>query len=631
MKAPRVDLGSVAEFLLRHGEKIVAGVVGLVAALLIWGGASALRTLSVTDAQSPDTVARVVKDARDHIDRERQAPAEQLSKREPLAEKIDPWRIPLVPWWTGSSSASLTLNPPPAVAVLDRPLFEEAAKRGRPDVFPLEDLHAVAGLAVLPVMAVPGAAAVPAQPAAAPRPPAGRPPRGGALATPETDPMVAAGAGGPGPLLDRARIVPYVIVTGLIPARKQHEEYRRRFDATSRPTAHDPKRDRPLWCDFEIDRGTVGKDGKETWTKIDLAAVARKRATDWGPAAAAAVALDPEFLLAATEDARARQTSPLPFVSPLPQRLQGDWNLGDLHPWVLEKLVAKRDAEARRREQAEGAEPPDAGPGREGPGFGVPDAPEMRPPVPEAGQDQADLPDYRLFRFVDTDVAPGTQYRYRVRLKVWNPNYSNKPEEMRPHLADPADAIEQKLASADSQASTDAFVPDPTRVLVGPLRPEELKELKIRPNSSTIEVLVLGPSEQTGRFALRALVAEPGAVVDVNELTNAKNQRDRARGEKITTRRLLVDARGRQEDARGAEKGKPPAGIPEPVEVICLRPDGSFEFASADSSEGLIEANAATLPTRSAKGDAKGTAIPDPGQELPPEQPPPRQGGRRPL
>ncbi|MFM7108291.1 MAG: hypothetical protein ACKOZU_06775 [Planctomycetaceae bacterium] len=623
MKAPSIDLGSAGDLLLRHCEKIVAACVALVAALLIWGGVTAVRSLSVTDAQTPEAVNRVVTQARGHIDREAQAPADQLSKREPLASLIDPWRTPLVPWWTGTASAALVINPQPAVVVLDRPLFDEAAKRGRPDVLPLEDLRAVAGLAVLPVVAPP-AAAVPAQPAASVKKPeaGGRPPRGGALPPPEMAPLPAGAAGQPGGIVENGRIVPYVIVTGLIPVRKQQQEYRSRFESCG---YRDPKRDSPLWSDFEIERTTVGPDGKETWKKIDLPAVVAKRAAEWGAAAAAAVPLDPEFLMGPTEDARSRQTTPLPFCSPLPQRLVGDWDLADMHPWLVERLLAKRAAETQQREQAAPVEPADAGPGREGPGF---EAPEERMPEPAAVAATAELPEYRLFRYVDTDVAPGVTYRYRVRLKVWNPNWDKSPERMRPHLTDPSFAIDKTLVSADSAASSDATVPDPTRVLVGTLRPEDLKELKIRTGSGTVEVLVLGPSTQTGGFALRALVADPGAVVDVDERYNGKNQRDRARGEKIVTRRLLVDARGRQEERRdAAEKGKPAPGIPEPFEVLCLRPDGSFEFASVDGSERLVEANLATLPPRSTKSDAKGPLPPDAGRgELPVE--PPRPGGR---
>lgn len=592
MKTPRIDLESAQDFLLRHGEKIVAAVVGMGAALLIWGGVNAVRTLSVTDQQTPEAVRRIVTQARGHIDSVPQTPADQLPKREPLAAKIDPWRTPLVPWWTGPAPSSLAIAPLQAVVELDRPLFDEAAKRGSPAVFPIENLRAVAGLAVLPVAAAaPAAAAGPPAAGQKPEPaPGRRPPRAGGPQAIDGPPADRPQDAGP-----KARIVPYVIVTGLIPVRKQQAEYRQRFEECG---FRDPKRDSPLWSDFEIDRGVVGPDGAENWTKIDLAAV-RKRIADWGQAAGN---VDAQFLLGATEDKRSK-TTPIGFCSPLPPLLAGDWDLADLHPWVIDRLRSRLAGQARPAEPAAPPEPLDAGPG-----F---NAPEERRPQPAADAARDDVPEYRLFRFVDTDIAPGTTYRYRVRVKLWNPNYDEMPERMRPHLADPSLAVEPKLTAAESAASTAATVPDPTRILVGTLAPEETKELKIRPGSSTLEVLVLAPSVETGRFRLRALVADPGVVVDVDEKYNQKNQRDRARGESVETRRLLVDARGRQEERRegAGEKNKPDGGIPEPLEVICLRPDGSFEFASLDGSEPLVDAHRSTRPPAS-KAEAKGVVPP---------------------
>lgn len=602
MKLPRLDAAAASDFAIRHGEKIIVGLVGLGAAALAWGGVNAIRSLSVTEAQTPEAVERVATQARGHIDRELQPPADLLPPRTPLADSIDPWRTPLVPWKSGSM-AGLTIAPPPAIALLDNPLFEEAAKRDKPDVFPIEDLRAVAGLAVLPVVAPkPGQAEPPqpvALPAAKPKPPAGRrPPRGGDPLAGAADP--AGGRDIPMPGLEaggRAKIVPFVIVTGLIPVAKQQAEYRRRFESCG---YRDPKRDSPLWCDFEIDRGTVGPDGRETWEPINLAEVADRQVQDGLDSAAAGVPA--EFLLAAGEDARSRQTTPVRFCSALPQRVDGTWELADLHPWVRDRL-AEQLAKSARQQEDRPRDRDDPGAGREGPEFV---APEERPPEPMAAPDERiALPDYRLFRFVDTQVRPGTAYRYRVRLKVWNPNYDRNPEKMRPHLTDPALARDAKLPPAASEPSPTATVPDTTRILVGTLRRDEIKALRLRPG--TLEVLVIAPHEDTGTFALRGLIADPGAVVDVDEKLNLRNQRDRARGVTIATGRILVDARGRQEDRADGppEREKTPDAIPEPFDVICARPDGSFELASVADSERSIEAYRSTLPPRGTKAEAK--------------------------
>lgn len=593
MKKPNIDLASVTDLLVRHGEKIGVVVVGLGALLLVWGGIDAMRTLSVTEAQTPEAVNRAVAQARSHIGREVQPPADLLPPRAPLAEAIDPWRTPLVPWQTGSGPW-LTVAELAPLAVINRPLFEEFKKRGQPAVVPMEDLRAVAGIAVLPSLATAPGARKPARPAVAPAGPGRRDP----LAADRGGQQPDGGDDGPG---QRGRIVPYVVVTGLIPVDKQQAEYRLAFEACG---YRDAKRDSPLWCDFEIDRATVGPDGKETWTTIDLAAVNAKRAQDWG--AAAGINVPAEFQLAAGEDGRSPKTTPIGFVSPLPQRLDGTWDLADLHPWVVD--MAKKLTEPDPAAEPPPAQAPAEAVGRDAPGF-VDVGPETPPPTPPEPIKQ--LPEYRLFRFIDTAVEPGGAYRYRVRLKVWNPNFDTSPERMRPHLTDPALAREPKLTSPASQPTASATVPDPTRVLVGTLRAKEMKDLRMKPG--TLEVLVLGPSRQHGSFALRGLVADPGVVIDVDEGLNLRNQMDRARGEDIVTKRILLDARGRQQDRADAEddRRKPRAGVPEPLDVICLRPDGSFEVASLADSEKPIREYRDTLPSRGFKGDSKDAVEPD--------------------
>lgn len=623
MKLPRFNAEKAFDFALRHGEKIVVGLVGLGALALAWGGIDALRSLSVTEAQTPEALERIATQARGHIDRDAQPPLDLLPPRTPLADSIDPWRTPLVPWKSGSMPW-LTIAAPPTLALLDKPLFEEAAKRDKPDVFPVEDLRAVAGLAVVP--RVPDGADAP-QPAAVlpakPKPPAGRrPPRGADPLAGGFDPAVgldptAAPAAG-----QQATIVPFVVVTGLIPVAKQQAEYRRRFESCG---YRDPKRDSPLWCDFEIDRGTTGPDGQVVWESIDLAAVAARQAENG--LAANAVGVPAEFLLTPAEESRSRQTTPIGFCSPLPRRLDGSWELADLHPWVVDRLEQGLVEQARQQQGRPGEQmQPDAG--REGPDFL---APEERPPEPAPVPDaRPTLPEYRLFRFVDTDVEERTTYRYRVRVKLWNPNYDRMPERMRPHLVDPALALEPKLPAAASEASTAATVPDSTRILVNTLTRDEIKEMRLRPGM--LEVFVLAPSKQTGTFTLGGLIAEPGAVMDVDEKFNLRNQRDRARGaETMVTKRILVDARGRQEvRLEGAdEKDKTADVIPEPLDVLCLRPDGSFELVTVADSEQWIANYRATLPPRGPKADTRDPAAAAPVRDALPADPLARPGAGR--
>jgi hypothetical protein len=534
MKRPSIsfDKEAIVGFLLRHGEKFLVAIVGLSALGLAWGGVDAVRSKAVSAQQRPEAIARQVSDSALHIDREKTAPAGEKWSRPPLATAIDPWRKP-------------TVAEPPPLAVLDRPLFEDLAKRSQPDVLPIEDLRAVAGLAVLPVKELVKEPIATAdrprgrlrEPAAGDKPPdqaAAQPPAGANQA--------------------RGRIAPYVVVTGLIPVSRQAAEYRRRFEGVG---FQDAKRDSPLWADWTIERTLVG-DETEGWAAIDLVEAVRRWQAEWTGVAGDTVPAT--FLLSEAEDRRNPKITP-PYCGPLPQLLRGSWGATGLHPLVLEQ-VRKPQAAAR---------------------------PAADPSAPDAG-----APEFRMFRFIDMAVEPGKAYRYRVRFEVWNPNVNLEVQ----HLANPGLAKATKLAAPPSNETAAVSVPDPTAVLVGPLRKADMKKMK----TGMLELLILAPSVRTGDYALRGLVTEPGGLLNVDEKLNKPGDR-RTRGEEFRTDRVLVDVRGRQEDRTELRSTRPP----EPFEVLCLRPNGGFEFVSAADAEPVIAEHKATLP---ADDGGKGTAKP---------------------
>ena len=570
MKRPSISFNkdAIVDFLLRHGEKFLVAVIGLSALGLAWGGIDAVRSKSASTQQRPDTIVRQAGDAAMHIEREKTAPASEKWAGQPLATAIDPWRNP-------------TVADPPQLALLDRPLFEEFAKRTQPDVFPIENLQAVAGLAVLP------AKEPAAEPAAAERP-RGRPRgRDGEPAAGEQPFDLAAGqpAAGAGVDQARGRIAPYVVVTGLIPVAKQVAEYRRRFESVG---FQDAKRDAPLWADWTIERTAVGP-GAERWVPLDLLEAGRRWQAEWSGVAGDKV--PDAYLLSAAEDRRNPKTTP-PYCGPLPQLLRGSWGSTGLHPWVMEQLRKPPTA------TQPGAEPSTPVGGQGTDVFaGNPDGrgPDGSAPMPPAGTEAgaAGGAEFRLFRFIDTSVEPGKTYRYRVRFEVWNPNV-NLPVQ---HLTNAALAKLPKLAAPPSNETATVSVPDPTAVLVGPIRKADMKKMK----AGMLEVLVLAPSGRTGDYALRGLVTEPGGLVNVDEKLNKPGDR-RTRGEEIRTDRVLVDVRGRQEDRVDQRSTQPP----EPFEVLCLRPDGGFEFVSAADAEPVITEHKATLPVdEGGKGPAK--------------------------
>jgi hypothetical protein len=534
LSLPRLDKETVTDWLLRHGEKIGAVLAAVAVVWLIWNGIDALRSRSVRRGELPEAIQAAIDRAETHIRSVPRPPADLLPEQpSPLAA--------IVGWLDTKPRAA------PTNLLLDKPLFPEFSRRSQPDVLAIQDLHAVAGIAVLPPKEAP-AQAGPQQPA---------------------------------PGRQAGRIVPYVVVTGLIPAARQRDEYRRRFAAAG---YQDARRDTPLWSDFEIERCLVvnGKDGP--WQKIDLAGVARGQA-EWGggePLPAPA-----ELLMREQEGRRSRET-PLDFCAPLPRRIDRPWGAEPLHPWVIEFI------RNRPPPPAPGAADPAAGPREpDRPVFdetGATTAPQTAPETPAKGAVEPPLPEYRLLCFVDTTVSPNTAYRYRARLKVWNPNM-NLP---RQHLDDPAFATEQRLPSAPSPPSATASVPDPTKLLVDVIPPADLKKLRIRPG--TLEVLVLGASEETGNYALRSVLTDVGGLANVEKKFNRTGE-TRARGEDIVTDRLLVDATGPQADGDDKPR-RGPRAIPEPFMAIFLRPDGRFERVTAADSERLIDRYLATLPER---------------------------------
>jgi len=194
-------------------------------------------------------------------------------------------------------------------------------------------------------------------------------------------------------------------------------------------------------------------------------------------------------------------------------------------------------------------------------------------------------PEYRLFRFVDTTVESGKTYRYRVRVSLWNPNQGLEPR----YLAEATLADDPKLPSAASNPTEPVTVPGAEALLVRCLRKAELKRAK-----GGVEVLVLDKSSETGTYALRSLITEPGGLINIDKQQNKPGD-VRSRGEETTTDAVLVDIRGRQEDREEVREGKgsPP---PEPLDMLFLRPDGTFTTASAADSQARVDRYISTLP-----------------------------------
>lgn len=602
MKMPSLSKDAMLGFLLQHGEKIVVAAVAALAMGLAWGGINAVRFESVTPDKRPEALANHATRTLTHIDREKKAPPDVAPKTPRLTKVVEPWHAPQI-------------APPPEMALLDRPLFEELARRTKPNVFPVEELTAVGGIAVLAVKdrGDAGFDRPVERPVERPKKPKGG--RAGKKQEEPLEPMPGFdGVMGP-PMtgdgtapMPNGQIVPYVVVTGLIPVAKQVGDYQQRFQSTS---LRDEKRDSPLWSDYLVERTVVVPGGRENWERIDLKAVAKRARDQW--AGVQGEPLPTEFLLAAEQHPG---SGGIGYCAPLPQLAMEGWGPESIHPWFrteLDRLRAEREAEEKAaRERV------DVGPEQiTEPGFESPLAErpgdELLPAddrlalggVDGLGKPVNDL-EYRLFRFVDTTVEPGKTYRYRVRLSVWNPNY-NVPAQ---HLADAALAKDLKLPSQPSNVTDPVTIPGPVRVLVRTLPKDDMKRFK----PGMAEVLVLGPDDRTGNYSLRGVITDIGGFVNVDRKLN-KTGDQRTRGEEIFTDSVVVDVAGRQENREDLKTPKN-AGPPEPLELLVMRADGGFDLVSAAASEEAVSRYLPTLPAEpkaAKKTDEEPAAGPEPG------------------
>jgi len=373
------------------------------------------------------------------------------------------------------------------------------------------------------------------------------------------------------------KIMPYVIVTGLIPVQKQVAEYAARFDGV---VFTDSKRDTPLWSDYTIERAVVGAKGPEAWSKLAVAMPVAAQAPDGQSGMPPA-----EFLLPPDrflpEDKKLQ-----PACGPLPPRGTGSWGTTGLHPWVVAELrrLASEAASRQKPDEKDDAKDdprlPFAGENATAPDQ----ATAVGAPAPTVDA-KAELP-YRLFRFVDTNVEPGKSYIYRVRFELWNPNLGVENR----FLEDTALSRDRKLVTQDA-VTTAVSVPTPGAMLV---RTQPKADTKLyRPG--TFEILVLLPGS-SGGYALRSLVTDIGGIGNVDPKLNRVGEQ-RVRGESIETNCVLLDTRGRTDD-RGDLKAKRP---PEPLELIWLRPNGSFEHVSAADSQPLVSRYLGTLQADGSK------------------------------
>ena len=607
MKAPSLSKTAMQKWFLNHFEKILAACVFLFSCWLAWGGLTAIQSKSASADLKPDIISSRAAAALQHIDQQKNPPEEKLL--EPLGLS-DRWAL----WKSPKEKASRRL-------VLSHPLFEEKERRTKPEVFPVEELQAVSGIAAL---------------AKRPEPETTRPRR---PTTSAFEDMLGGDMGmgiepsDPAESVPPARIIPYVMVHGLIPYAKQSNDYYERFGNAS---FQDARRDIPLWSDFLIERADVTNGTSDKWQRIIPKTVMDSAEKTW--AGIQPDSLPADFFLAPEQQPALGNVR---YAWPLPQLALESWGMEAFHPWALtewERLREEQEAMMNAAQEAPtgfglssglgmGDSYMDDGSGLAGSGgpalpfenplqaggddYGDDYGMESYGMMGEEGAfDPASLIEYKLFRFVDTDVKLGRSYKYRVRVSLWNPNY-NVPAQ---HLLSADLATATKLPSGHSNETSPVSIPSPTGVLARTL--PDNKAVKSALGRDKAEVLILLPNEKTGNFALHSNLVIPGNMISVQKVLEPEEEERKPGGQRTPPRKkkpeiisipvgFFIDFMGQQIVAdlaqnpqlpnmpRRSRKLSPPK---EPFELLMLGDDGELRIASPAGSEERFGLYMSTLP-----------------------------------
>lgn len=483
----KLNLGSggIKGLILKHIEKAVLGIVVVLFVLLV------VRSMGLQGdfALKPDELQEASLQAETSI----------KQPKPPLKEKIP------VPHWDDIARGiddDVLASPYGLPLRWMHPLFPGATLRTEPEVFPLEELRAETGFGGIQMsMAGMGAGSAVGAPAGAAMPspmPSAYGPEGGM--------GMGMGMDAPGNVKGQR----WVVLTGLLPYKKQWLEYGRVFRNAE---LKDPRRDVPQYIHYQVQRAEVtpGVDPQpEDWKSIN---VVRELVKTRAWAGAQPEVIFPKFLHPPVPN-MVPMAFPLPPIArkvfgeeiahepqipryyqmempKLPEldidkieddptklrdpRLRGAAGLAggaygamaEGGPGLDYGMAYEQDYGAygglggaygygAEGGMAYGAEGGMAYGGLEGAsgGYGM-------------GMPRRDIPEYQLFRFFDFSVETGKFYRYRVMLRLANPNYELPVQ----YLADEKLAESTFVEAPWSEETKTIRVPMDSRVLAGPVKP----------------------------------------------------------------------------------------------------------------------------------------------------------------
>ncbi len=368
-------------------------------------------------------------------------------------------------------------------------LFPGETLRGQPEVFPVESLRASTGFGGIAVSASAGST--------------------GSAATMGPSDMEGGGSGyggyGAGGSAEGHR---WVVVTGLLPYKKQWSEYGNLFRNAE---WKDRQRDVPSYTLYEVERAEVtpGVEPKpEAWKRLGVLKEFYTRPQKWAGAR-------PEIVYGKF----IHRSAGVSMAFPLPPIVDKSFGPEIAHEPEI-PLYYKQERTEKEEEEIDWealADDPKAlaearlnrrgvvgGGGGSGAGYGnyeqnygedmmsggmmdggMMDGGMMDGGMMDGGMRDGggsgggdggmggnrmagqgrEIPEYQLFRFFDFNVQPGRYYQYRVRLSLANPNYQLSVQ----YLDDETLADEPTLVTAWSGETKLISVPLDSRVLAGPV------------------------------------------------------------------------------------------------------------------------------------------------------------------
>lgn len=479
----KLNLGSggIKGLIARHIEKAVLGIVVLIFLFLVVRSMGLQGDFELQPDQLQEASVQAEKTIKD--------------PKPPLKDKIS------VPHWEDIARGiddDVLASPYGLPLRWMNPLFPGATLRTEPEVFPLEELRAATGFGGIQMsMAGLGGTAV-----------AGAP-------TTESAMPSSYGMGGVMDAPGNVKGQRWVVLTGLLPYKKQWLEYGRVFRNAE---LKDPRRDVPQYIHYQVQRAEVvpGEDPRpEDWKPIN---VVRELVKTRAWAGAHPEVIFPKFLHPPVpnmvpmafplppvakkvfgEEIAHEPEIPLYYQVEMPKgpeldidaieddptklrdpRLRGAMSTGYGQGYGMETGMDYGMGYGAGYEQDYGGYGGMYGYGPEmGGGYGAMAGMEGGYGM---GMPRRDIPEYQLFRFFDFSVEPGKFYRYRVMLRLANPNYELPVQ----YLADEKLATATFVEAPWSEETKTIRVPMDSRVLAGPVKPS--LNVNVPPRGAVVSV-----------------------------------------------------------------------------------------------------------------------------------------------